>query len=84
MQKDLTFKDFFNHDEVAVSSAAQFLAEIQEKYEAGLITKSEFKELAADAVEIRSIYGLANDLDRKVAITRALNTLANIASFIPI
>jgi len=79
-----TFKDFFNHDEPVVSTAARFLADIQEKYEAGEITKDEFKELANDALEINEISGLADDIDRKAAISRALSTLEIIASFIPI
>lgn len=79
-----TFEDFFDHDEPMVSTAARFLADIKEKYEAGEISKDEFKELANDALEIQEMSGLADDLDRKVAISRALSTLEIIASFIPI
>ena len=79
-----TFEDYFNHDEPSVTTAARFLADIKIKYEAGDLSKSEFKELAADAVEINDIYGLANDLDRKAAVSKALAALEVIASFIPV
>ena len=79
-----TFKDFFDHDEPVISFAAKFLSQIEEKYKAGEITADEFKELAADAVEIGDMQGLADDLDRKAAISRALASLSAIASFIPL
>ena len=79
-----TLTDYFDHDEPVVSAAARFLADIQEQYEAGNISKSEFKELAQDALEIDDVYGLAGDLDRKAAVSKALAALEVIASFIPI
>ena len=77
-------EDFFNHEETVVSTAAWFIADIKEQYEAGNITDAEFKELTADALEIKDVFGLADDLDRKVAISRALAALGTIASFIPV
>ena len=82
--KFLNFSDFFEHDEPVVSIAAKFLAEVEAKYKAGEISADEFKELAADALEIQDMSGLADDLDRKVMISRALSTLKIIASFIPV
>ena len=77
-------KDFFNHDEKVVADAAKFLAEIEEKYKAGEITADEFNELANDALEIGEVQGLADDLDRKAAIGRAIAALKIIASLIPV
>jgi len=82
--KFLNFSDFFDHEEPVISIAAKFLADVEEQYKAGAISADEFKELAADALEIQDMTGLADDLDRKVMISRALSTLAIIASFIPV
>jgi len=81
--KEQKFEDFFNHKEDTVSTAARFLADVQAQYVAGNITKQEYEELVIDAVEIKDVYGLAGDLDRKVTITLALNTLQSIAAVIP-
>lgn len=82
--KFLNFSDFFDHEEPIISIAAKFLANVEEKYKAGEITSDEFKELANDAIEIQDMSGLADDLDRKLMISKALSTLKIIASFIPI
>ena len=76
------FEDFFNHDEVVVQDAAKFLAEVEHRYKENLITASEFEELSNDALEIGDINDLADDLDRRVAISEALDALKIIAGFV--
>ena len=76
------FENYFNHNEVIVQDAAKFLAECEQRYKEDLITADEFEELAADALEIGDVYGLADDLDRRAAMTRALEALKMIATFV--
>jgi len=76
------FEDFFDHEEAVIATTAKFLAEVQAKYELGEITRDEFEELSADATEIGEIHELADDLDRRKAISDALSALKTIVSFI--
>ena len=76
------FQDFFNHEEVVVKKAARFLAKIEHQYKLGKISADEFKELANDALEISKIDDLANDLERKAAIEKAIAALQIIAKFV--
>lgn len=76
------FEDFFDHEESVVSDAAKFLAEVQAKYEIGEISRDEFEELSADAIQIGEMKDLADDLDRRKVISDALNALKMIVSFI--
>ncbi len=78
------FEDFFEHDNLEIRVAARFLAKVQEKYEAKEISKSEFEELAADALEINEVSGLSDQLDQKIMVSEALSVLKMIAKFIPV
>lgn len=78
------FEDFFDHKEEVIATAAKFLAEVKEKYEVGDLTRDEFEELSADATEIGEMKELADDLDRRKAVTDAFSALKIIVSFIPI
>ena len=76
------FEDFFDHEEPVVSDAAKFLADVKAKYEIGELSRDEFEELSADATEIGEMQELADDLDRRKAISDAFNALKMIVSFI--
>lgn len=76
------FEDFFDHEEPAVATAAKFLADVKAKYEIGELSRDEFEELSADATEIGEMQELADDLDRRKAISDAFNALKMIVSFI--
>lgn len=79
----MDFKDLFDHDDEEVRAAAKLLNEAKEGLESGQLTREQFDELVEDALQIREIDGLADDLERKIAMEKAIDLFKAIISAIP-
>ena len=82
MLKAEKFEDFFGHNEDAIRTAATLLAEAKKAFDDGEISKSEFKELSDDILEIEEIDALADNLDRRVAFRDALSGLKAVVTLV--
>ena len=79
----MKFEDFFDHEESSVADAAHILAEAKQAYDAGDLTYDEFQELSQDVLEIGQIEKLADTLERKIAIQKAVDLIKLVVNAIP-
>lgn len=77
------FEDFNDHKCDVVAQAAKLLTEAQSEYGAENITKSEFDEIAANIIDAIQIDKLANDVDIKIFIREAVDTLKFMVEHLP-
>lgn len=80
----MEFKDFLGHEEESVRNAAKILEEAKAGLEAGEITREQFNEIAEDVLQIEEITKLADDLETKIAVQKAVSVLRAIVSAIPL
>ena len=77
------FSDFFGSDDDEIRAAAMLLDEAKKGLESGVLTREQFDELVEDALQIQEMDELADNLERKIAIQKAIDVFKAILSAIP-
>lgn len=79
----MDFKDFIGDKDERISKAASILAEAKTSLEHGDLTREQFDEIAEDAMQITTVEDLADDLERKIAIQKAVDVFKMIIKALP-
>jgi len=77
------FDDFVDHKSDIIAQMAALLNEAQEGLEAGELSRSEFDEISHNILDFVEVDNLTSDVDNKVTIKEAIETLKLIAEHIP-
>ncbi len=71
--EDITLTKFISDEDEQVGEAAAMVKLIREKVDAGELTTEQGKELYEDLCELDKILDLADDLERKIKVEKAIS-----------
>jgi hypothetical protein len=76
------FLPYINGDDLDVSSVAADIAQLDDDYRSGAITKEMYQELVNDALELAKIRAEAKSLDTKIKMESLVDIVRQIAGIV--
>ena len=71
----MDLNELLDSNDPLIRNAAMVVNEAKVGYEAGELTREQFDELVEDALQVAEVDELADDLERKIAVQKAVDVL---------
>lgn len=80
----MNFNDLLHHEDSWIKTSARLVKECKAGLDNGQLSRAQFDELMEDIVQIETVDGLADDLERKIAVKEAIEIFKSVISAIPL